>query len=162
MNQDSTFFDSYLPVFDSLPDDWEDAKPALLEFLRKISETVNVREIGWFLDEELLSGKQFIPSNAYDTTQGIPAQFRSIFRKVIEFPAGLTSGPANSQPHGIIVDAAFKLISMFGAATNANTLTGEPLPNGPDTISYDATNVYVTVASNYTYGVVTMEYIQEL
>jgi hypothetical protein len=51
---------------------------------------------------------------------------------------------------------------MFGAATNASALTGEPLPNGADTIIYDATNIYVTVSANYTRAWVTMEYIQEL
>ncbi len=156
----STEFESYLPVFDAVPEDWEDAKPFLVETFKRISNIVNTHEIGFFLDEELLSGKQFIPGVAQSPNNSTPLQFRTILRKVIVFP-GLSIG-LNTQPHGIIVDSNFSLIDMFGGATNSSTFTGEPLPNGSDTITYDATNIYVTVAAAYTRAWVTMEYIQEL
>jgi hypothetical protein len=40
--------------------------------------------------------------------------------------------------------------SINAAATNATAMTGEPIPNGSDTISYDATNIIITVAAAYT------------
>ncbi len=79
---------------------------------------------------------------------------------MVEFP-GLVPG-INTQPHGIVIDDNFSLIQMFGAATNALALTGEPLPNGVDTISYTATDVVVMVAAAYTRAWVTLEYLQEL
>ena len=157
---DSTVFDSYVPVYDVMPETWEEARPALLEFIKKLSNAINVREIGFFLDEELLSGKQFIPGSNDVTGGGSSQQFRTILRKVIVFP-GLTIG-LNTQPHGIFVDGNFSLITMFGGATNATAMTGEPLPNGTDKITYDATNIYVTVAATYTRAFITIEYIQEL
>ncbi len=160
MQRDSQIFESYVPVYDVVPDKWEDARPFIVEQLKKITNAVNIREIGWFLDEELLSGKAFIPglNNALDG--GTTQQYRQILRKVIEFP-GLVIG-ANVQPHGITVDANFSLIQLFGAATNATTLTGEPIPNGADTITYDVTNIIITVGAAYTRSFAIIEYIQEL
>lgn len=44
---DSTVFDSYVPVYDVMPETWEEARPALLEFIKKLSNAINVREIGF-------------------------------------------------------------------------------------------------------------------
>jgi len=154
---DSQEFESYVPVYDAIPDKWEDARPFIVEHLKKIANAVNVREIGWLLDEELLSGKAFIPGK---NTGGTSQQFRSVLRKVIVFP-GLTVG-VNTQPHGLTVDANFTLIQLFGAATNSVAFTGEPIPNGADTISYDATNIIITVAAAYTRAHAVIEYIEEL
>ncbi len=152
-------FESFVPVYDVVPEKWEDARPFLVETLKKISNAVNIREIGWFLDEELLSGKAFIPV-ALPPGDATPQQFRQILRKVIDF-SPLVVG-VNQRPHGIVVDGNFTLIQMFGAATNSTLLIGEPLPNGGDTIAYDATNAYVNVTIAYERCFVVMEYIQEL
>jgi len=157
---DSQNLESYVPVYDVAPKTWEEGMPFIVEQLKKLANAVNAREIGFFLDQELLSGKSFIPGVNIANNGGSSQQFRTILRKVITFP-GLTVG-LNTQPHGVTVDANFSLIQMFGAATNATTLKGEPLPNGADTITYDVTNIYVTVAAAYTRAWVVMEYIQEL
>jgi len=155
---DSQKLESYVPVYDVIPDKWEDARAFLVEQLKKISTAVNTREIGFFLDEELLSGKSFIPSTSQMAAGGTSQQFRTILRKVVVFP-GLVVG-ANTQPHGIMVDANFTLIQLFGAATNAVALTGEPIPNAGDTISYTATDIVITVAAAYTRAIAVIEYIQ--
>ena len=131
-----------------------------MEQLKNIANAVNIREIGWFLDEELLSGKAFIPGINNALNDGTSQQFRQILRKVIEFP-GLVAG-VNVQPHGITIDASFSLIQLFGAATNAAALTGEPIPNGADTITYNAVNIIITVGAAYTRAWAICEYIQEL
>lgn len=158
--QDSQNLESYVPVYDVAPKTWEEGMPFIVEQLKKLANAVNAREIGFFLDQELLSGKSFIPGINIATDGGSSQQFRTILRKVIVFP-GLAVG-LNTQPHGIFVDANFTLIQMFGAATNSTALTGEPLPNGADTITYDATNIYVTVAAAYDRANIVCEYLQEL
>lgn len=160
MINNETYFDSFLPLYYTVPDEWDDAKGYLSEELKKISNVVNNREIGFFLDEETLAGKQFIPSATELSDGGTSQQFRQIFRKVIVFP-GLTSG-VNTQPHGLTIDSNFTLIQMYGGATDASAFTGEPLPNGTDTITYDATNIIVTVATNYTRCSVIIEYLEQL
>lgn len=162
---DSQTLESYVPVYDVAPATWEEGRAFLVEQLKKHAQAINIREIGYFLDEELLSGKSFIP--AISTGGGSTSQaFRTILRKVIEFP-GLVIGP-NTQPHGIFIDANFSLIQLFGAATNATALTGIPIPNGSlvagkeATISYDANNIIINVKSAYTRAWAIIEYIQEL
>lgn len=154
---DSQQLESYVPVYDAIPEKWEDSRPFIVEQLKKISNAVNSREIGFFLDEELLSGKSFIPgSNATDESDN----FRSILRKVIVFP-GLSPG-VNTQQHGIFIDSSFSLMQLYASATNSATLTGIPIPNGTSTISYNATNIVITVASAYDRAWAVIEYIQEL
>lgn len=160
MQLDSQVLESYVPVYDVVPDKWEDARPFIVEQLKRVSNAINIREIGWFLDEELLSGKAFIPGVNNVLGTGTTQQYRQILRKVIAFP-GLVIG-ANAQPHGITVDANFSLIQLFGAATNATALTGEPIPNGADTITYTATDIVITVGAAYTRAWAIIEYIQEL
>ncbi len=160
MQRDSQILESYVPVYDVVPEKWEDARPFIVEQLKKVSNAINIREIGWFLDEELLSGKAFIPGTNNEMDGGTSQQYRPILRKVIIFP-GLVPG-VNVQPHGITIDANFSLIQLFGAATNATAFTGEPIPNGADTITYNAVNIVITVAAAYTRAWAVIEYIQEL
>src|SRR6266436_7417221 len=159
LSVDSQQLESYVPVYDVAPKEWEEARPFIVEQLKKLATSINIREIGWYLDQELLSGKAFIPGTNNILDGGTSQQFRTILRVVVTFP-GLTIG-LNSQPHGVIVDANFSLIQLYGAATNATAFTGEPIPNGADTITYDATNINITVAAAYTRAWAVMEYIQE-
>lgn len=157
---DSQRLESFVPVYDVAPEKWEEGRPFLVEQLRKISTAINIRDIGWMLDEELITGKAFIPGINNSESGNTSQLFRSILRKVIVFP-GLTVG-VNTQTHGLIVDGNFSLIQLYGAATDAVAFTGEPLPNGGDTISYDATRIIITVAAAYTRAWAVIEYIQEL
>jgi hypothetical protein len=157
---DSQNFESYIPVYDTVPEKWDDARAFFVEQLKKITIALNSKEIGFFLDQELLSGKAFIPGMNNAANGGTSQQFRTILRKVIVFP-GLTVG-VNTQNHDIDIDSNFSLIQLFGSATNATALTGEPLPNGADTITYDATNIIITVAAAYDRAFAVVEYIQEL
>lgn len=149
--------ESYVPVYDMVPEQWEDARQFLVEHLKKISNAVNIREIGWYLDDELLSGKQFTP---IASPTGQSTQYRSIFRKVIDC-SPLIAG-VNQFAHGINFDANFTLIQIFGAATNSTGFTAIPLPNNVDSLTMDATNVNITVASGYDRAYVVIEYILEL
>lgn len=155
-NVSSQVFESYIPVYDAVPEDWEEARAFLVEQLKKIANGLNDREIGWFLDHELLSGKQLFPGTSSPNDQ----TFRTVLRKVIVC-SPLVIG-ANTFAHGITVDANFTLVDMFAAATNHTTLVGEPIPNGADTLSYTATDVVITVAAAWDTCICTMEYVQEI
>lgn len=154
LGMDSQQLESYVPVYDVVPEKWEDARPFMTEMLKKISNAVNVREIGFLLDEELLSGKAFIPGA---TTPGNnPGQFRQVLRKTFLF-GPLVIG-ANPQAHGITVDANFTLIQIFASGTNVGALTGDNIP----AVGYDVNNIIITSTKSYTRGVAVIEYIQEL
>jgi len=70
-------------------------------------------------------------------------------------PIGVTS-----LPHGVVVDAKFRLIDLYGACSDAVALTGHPI-NQPN-ITYDVTNINITSAGAFTFAQAVMEYIQEL
>lgn len=160
-------FESYVPVYDAIPEDWEEARNFIVEQLKRVSNAINLREIGWFLDEELLSGKQFIPGV---TLSGDSQQYRTILRKVIDFGALPNTGN-KAVAHGITVDNNFTLMQLYAAATNPTTNVSIPIPfaSGILTenvkINMDTTNINITTFSDrtaFTRCFVVVEYIQEL
>ena len=151
---ESLILDSYLPLYDTVPEKWEEAREFFIENLKKISETTNVREIGFFLDEELLSGKQFIPAATSNQ------EFRSIFRMVVDC-SPLVAG-VNTFAHNITFDVNFTLMQLYAASTNSSTFVAQPIPNGADTISLDATNVIITTAAAWDRCFAVIEYLLEI
>lgn len=156
---DSQQFESYVPVYDTFPDKWEEAMPLLVEHLKKISNGTNIREIGWYLDEELLSGKAFFPSAVVPGTNNAP-QFRSILRKVVDTGA-LVAGVNPPIPHGIDFSATsnFRLIDLWVAGTNSGTFTARVI-TGNDVIM-NATDLLITSPQVFTMSQAVIEYIQE-
>ncbi len=146
--------ESYLPIYDMVPEEWAEAREFLVENLKKISELINIREIGWVLEDELLTGKNFQPS------VNEPQEFRSIFRKLIDF-SPLAAG-VNIRPHGITFDINFTLIQIYGGATNTTTFTAAPIPGGLMTVTMDALNITVNSPSAFQRAWVVIEYILEV
>lgn len=164
MTLDSQYFESYVPVYDTVPESWEEAKPFLVEQLKKIAMAVNAREIGWYLDEELLSGKAFIPSTNTSQIGDISQRYRSILRKVVEFGALPNTG-SKAALHGIDITDNFTLVSMSACATDPINLMSLPIPNLGIRMNMDSTNINITTSNDmtsYTRCFVIIEYIQEL
>jgi hypothetical protein len=158
MSFDSQILESFLPVYDTMPETWQQAQPVLVEQLKKISDAVNIREIGWYLDEELLSGKAFIPGVIVGGNN--PEEYRQIFRKVIVF-GPITTG-LNSRPHGIFFDGNFTLIQLWASATkNTGTVRAVTFSN-PDTINMDVTNINITSDQAYNICYAVVEYLLEV
>lgn len=158
-------FESYLPVYDVVPEKWEEARELLLEYLKKVSSAVNAREIGFFLDEELLSGKALFPGTSTPNSQA----FRSMLRKVIDF-GSLPNSSTKSVPHGIPIDSNFRIVQMYFGASDTTGLTGFGCAywakdlSAAINLNYDVTNVNVTTTqdySNFNQCLVVMEYTSE-
>ncbi len=161
-SQTSQIFEAYVPVYDVIPEKWEDARIILVEQLKKLANGVNSREISFFLDEELLAGKLFIPGVNDNQL------FRSVLRKVIVTP-GLIAG-TNTFAHGVIVDINFTNIDLWASVSNSTTLIGTTISGtgnraaarpGLD-IDYDSTNIYILSNGTYDRCNIFWEYIQEL
>lgn len=146
---ENQLLESFLPTYGYIPEDWNEARQFLIEALKMISNSANVKEIGWYLEEETISGKQFFFGNVQN-------QYRTIFRKVIDF-SPLSSG-TTSKPHGLTIDDGFRLINLYGAASLKST-SGTPI-NQPN-IDYDTVNINITSASNYDYAQAVIEYVRE-
>lgn len=167
---DNTNFESYVPVYTAIPEEWEDARPILVEQMKLISNAVNIREIGWFLDVELLSGKQFIPSAAQEIKTRTNATYRSVLRKIIDFGT-LPNAGAKSVAHGITFDNNFTLVQLYGAATapsapfRAIPLPFVGVPIDSIELYMDDIDVWIITSSdrtNFTRCFVTIEYMQEI
>jgi hypothetical protein len=154
--QDSQQFESYVPVYDDVPEKWEEARQFLVEQFKKISNAINIREIGWYLDEELLSGKAFIPGVTIAGSN--PGQFRQILRIVVVI-GPITAGVITI-PHEITNDANFTLIDLWATATNSTTLTSTIFGNS-DTIRIVGPNVVITSDGTYDRCFSVIEYCQE-
>ncbi len=158
--------ESYLPSYGGVPDKWEDARNFLSETIKRISQAVNVREIGWMLDQQALNGQQFISSS---TSPNIDT-FRGVFRIVVPFGA-LPNAGLKSVAHGLTVNANFTLVHLYGAATKPTAAFASiPLPYSSPTlnenikVNLDGTNINITTAidySAYTISYVTIEYLLE-
>lgn len=152
----SQLFESYIPVYDAAPEAWEEARPFLVEQLKALANAANIRQIGWYLEEELLSGKQFIPPSGIS---GSSEQYRSIFRKVIDCsPLGAGANPGI--PHGITFDANFTLIHIYVSGTNSTTLQARTI-TGNDVVM-DASDVVITSPAAFDRAYCIIEYIKEL
>lgn len=155
-NPSSQNFESFVPVYDTVPEKWDDARPFLVEQLREITTAVNIREIGWYLDTELLSGKAFIPG-VIPRGNRQATQYRQILRQV--YLTGPLVPGANLVAHGILFDANFTLIDMWCAATDLTTHTAEIITD--KNVVMDATNVTITSPQAFNFGTLIIEYLLE-
>lgn len=153
---DSQDFDIYVPVYDSVPDQWEDARGMLTENMKKLANVTNNKVSGWYLANEAVTGKRFIPTQRSGTSE----QYRTIFRKVVDF--GAVAVGANAVAHGITVDANFSLIQLYGGMTDSTGLLAFPVPNNNDSISLTSSNILINSTAAYDRCFVVIEYIKEI
>lgn len=156
---DNQQLESFLPVYDAIPEKWEDSRPFLVEQLKRISNAVNIREIGWFIDEEVLSGKAFIPGAATQNDLGTSQVFRQILRKVVNV-GPLVAGVNPPIAHGVTFDANLTSIDSWVEATNSTTLTAVTLVS-PE-LHIVGPNILITSPGAFDRAFLIWEYMQEL
>ncbi len=156
---DNEIFQSYVPVYDVAPEKWEEGRAFVVEQFKRMANAINVREIGFYIDEEVLSGKALYPGQNERVDGGSSQQFRTILRKVIIFGA-ITAG-TNSQLHGINNDANFTLIQLWASATNSTTFRSVTFGDW-DSVYIQGNTVYVISDGTYDRCNVFIEYTQEL
>ena len=153
-------FDTYIPVYNFIPEKWDDARANITEQLRRIVDNVNAKVSGAYLDQILLSGYQFVKGTAN------PNEFRSVFRKVVDTGALSNTGTTNI-PHGLPFSAGdnFSLVFMQGGATDPVNFLAAPMPNQDINLKIDSTNIIITTSADYsayTQSYVVVEYMREL
>lgn len=153
----SNNFDYFVPVYDVVPETWEEGREFLVEQLRRISNGVNARVIGFYVDEEVLAGKSFIPGALGE--EGTEPQFRTVLRKVIDV-SPLVAGVNPTFAHGITIDANFTLIDLWVSATDSGSFTSQAI-TGND-VTLDATDILINSPGAFDRAFCFIEYIQEL
>ena len=154
-------FEAYVPVYDAIPQEWEDARDFLVEQLKKISTAVNAREICWFLDEELLSGKTLFPGTP-NSANNAPLQNRQIFRTTFNSGA-LVIGVNPPIVTTITFDSNFLLFDAWVAATDFSTFTAQIITDDDVQLTRAAgvVNVTITSPAAFSNSLLILEYSQE-
>lgn len=158
---DNELLETYVPVYDVAPEKPEDLRAFIVEQFKRMANAINVREVGFYLDQEVLTGKVFIPGANDVLDGGTSQQARSILRKVVVIGEITVGDNPNTTPHGLMVDNNFTLIQIWASATNSTTFKSVTFSN-PDTITMDATNIYITSDGTYDRCNAFIEYIQEV
>jgi hypothetical protein len=142
----------------------------LYQSFNSTSLSMNTRDAGYYVQEEFVCGQIYYPNPANTSTTGTRpagAEFRQVFRKVIDFGA-LPNNATKSVAHGIMITSGFSFTRIYATATNPSTAF-IPIPfassTAGDIISLDvyATNVNITTASDktaFTITYVVLEYIK--
>lgn len=140
----------YLPDEFQLPTDEKQYREFIAERERRTASSLNVREIGQFELQELLSGQTWFTVNSN------PKQSRSVFRKVIDF--GPLGSPSKSVAHGITITSTGFFTKVIAVAKNPTAPAGKPkyfqIPyaspvlNDNIEIFCDDTKVYIKTGKN--------------
>ena len=157
------------PIFElELDDKFEDLLVRLYQNLNNMSLSINVRDAGYYDTQEFLNSQVFFPNPLFRSNTGTVPDYRSVFRKVINFGA-LPNAGAKSVAHGITCIASTSFTRIYGCATDPVALAYIPLPYASPvlanniSIDVDATNVTITTGSNrtaFTTCYVILEYLQ--
>ncbi len=156
--QSSQELETFVPVYNVIPETWEEARPFFVEILKKYGDGINRRENGFFLDQEVVAGKSFIPGSNDILDGGQSDVYRTVFRIVVDV-GPITAGVVTT-PHGIVNDTNYEQIALWACATNSTTLTSTVFGNS-DTIRVVGPDIIITSDGIYDRCKAYLEYIQE-
>ncbi len=149
----------------------DDFRLQLRKYLNDIVISLNVKEAGFHVENEVPTGGLFIPTFSTDTNANL--EYRPMFRTVVDFGA-LPNNGTKTVPHGITTTQDYSIIKLQGGATEPGVSTinsALPLPmdgipnNERVSLQIDATNVIIRTSmnrTNYTRTFIVIEYIKEI
>lgn len=164
---DPSFDAQIVQDLDVNSDEFKEFLVRLGRTIKKVSMVLNIKDSGYYVDTEFVNGQLFFPDPAIDDTTSTPAEFRQVFRKLINCGA-LKNNGSTTVAHGLTITADFSFTRIYGVATDPST-SFIPLPyahvTDANNISLDvnATNVVITTGSDrtgYTTTYVVIEYIK--
>lgn len=153
------------------PINTEEHEVVLRQTLNKMAIAINTKDNGLYNNEEVLTGKQFLPTFSTQTASNV--NFRDVFRMVVDFGA-LPNAATKSVPHGIVTTQDYRFILIYATANQpgATTITSAiPISFATPTalanniqIDIDPINVNITTNTAfytvYTSVFVVLEYIK--
>lgn len=171
-------FGSFLPTTSS----WEIQQiqqstldPKLKEILVRLYQTLNnivlvtnTKDSAIYDTEEFLCGQLYFPVNGQTQVGAGMAQYRQIFRKVVEF-GPLPNATSKAVAHNIPVNAGYLFTRIYGTASRPDAQVNIPIPfatnlaNQNVEIGITNTEVAIITAANftaYTTCYVVIEYIK--
>ncbi|CAM5999027.1 unnamed protein product [Sphagnum balticum] len=141
----------------------------LYQNIGKIALTLNIKDTGQYPTSEFVTGKQFFPNPANNSSTAANPALRQVLRKVINYTKPLEDTATATIPHGIVCTAATTFTLIMATATDPVGKNYIPIPYASAAggnqieLRVDATNVYIITASNrnaFTQTYIVLEYLQ--
>jgi hypothetical protein len=139
----------------------------LYQNINNISTALNLKDTGYYLDQEFVNGQLFFPNPAYNSSTPLDPGFRQVWRLVINF-GQLPNTAAKSVAHGLTINAGVTFTRIYATASDTTGFNYIPIPYSSAAgasnieLNVDATNVIITTASdrtNYNICYVVLEYL---
>ena len=137
----------------------------LYQNLNTISLALNLKDTGYYVQEEFVNGQAFFPNPTLSSTTATNPVHRQVFRKVVNFGA-LPNNALKSVAHGLTITNTFTFTRIYATASDTTGSNYIPIPyvgTGQIEMFVDGTNVNIRTTSNRTAFTVTyaiLEYIK--
>jgi len=142
----------------------------LYQNVNLIAVNTNLKDTGYYLNQEFLCGQQYFPdSNLTEINANPNPPNRSVYRQVYDFGA-LPNAATVSILHGITYIPGLSFTRIYGCATynnGAGALQSFPIPRvhptDPVEILVDQTKIYISTITDmtiYTQCYIVLEYIK--
>lgn len=161
----SVFEIQELQTLDVTSEDFRNILVRLYQTVNAIALSLNVKDSGYYLNEEFVTGSLY-----FNATSSDPLLLRPVFRKVIDFGA-LPNAATKTVAHNLVPDTTWSFTRIYGCATDPIALSYLPLPYSASTavadnleVYVDNTNVNVATGANYsayTRTYIVLEYIKQ-
>lgn len=141
----------------------------LYQNINNIALVLNIKDSGYYVQEEFLNGQLFFPNPSLNSTTAQSPTYRQAFRKVINFGT-LPNATSTSVAHNINITSGYSFTKIYGASTNNTQTSFIPLPFSSPTlnqnIKLEVTNTDVIVTTgidmtSYTTTYIILEYIKQ-
>jgi hypothetical protein len=139
----------------------------LYQNINNIAVVLNVKDTGYYLDQEFVNGQLYFPNPNYNSSTAEDPGFRQVWRLVINFGA-LPNTAAKTFAHGLTINGAVTFTRIYATASDTTGFNYIPIPyasaSGTDNIQIDvnATDVTITTASdrtNFNICYIVLEYL---
>ena len=139
---DNAALQDQLPLTVEYPEEDKAFKEKLYTVNQRTASAVNTKVGGLYVPQEKTTGAQYYDENN-------PQKNKNVYRMTVNF-GSLPNASSKSVAHNIPGwNDTFKLVQLYGAATNSVSLSGIAIPNNGILLSNDSSNVIITTTSDY-------------
>lgn len=134
----------------------------MYQYIANMSVAINLKDTAYYYQGELVNGQQYFPNPALTSSTTPTADYRQVFRLVINFGALPNTG-AKSVAHGLTPNSAWSFTRIYATASDTAGLNYLPIPSLQANLTVNATNVTITTTANltnYNLCYVVLEYIK--
>jgi hypothetical protein len=134
----------------------------MYQYISDMAIAINLKDTGYYYLGEFVNSQLYFPNPAQSSSTTPTAEYRQVFRLVVNFGALPNTG-AKSVAHGLIPNSAWTFTRIYATASDTTGLNYLPIPSTQANLTVSSTNVTITTTANLTnYNVcyVVLEYMK--